>query len=543
MLTVNDVALNFGKRVLFDDVNLKFTKGNCYGVIGANGAGKSTFLKILSGEIESTRGTVDITPGERMAVLSQNHFAFDEFPVLDTVIMGHKRLYDIMKEKNAIYDNPDATEEDSMRAAELEGEFAEMNGWMAESDAAELLSNMGVGEHLHYKLVKDLDGSDRVKVLLAQALFGSPDILLMDEPTNDLDAETTDWLCDFLADYQNIVIVVSHDRHFLDMVCTNVVDVDFAKIRMFTGNYTFWYETSQLMSRQMADKNKKVEQKRQEMMDFIARFSANASKSKQATSRKKALEKLNLEELQVSSRRYPYIAFKPEREPGDVILNIEKLSKRSNTGEYLFKDLFLRFNRGEKIAVLSRNALAVTALFEILSGEDKDFEGEYQFGQTISAQYLPNDNSAYFSGDQDMNLIDWLRQYSKEKDESFIRGFLGRMLFGGEEVFKRSGVLSGGEKVRCMMSKIMLSNPNFLILDEPTNHLDLESITALNTGMQDFSGNIIFSSHDYQILDSVANRIIEITPNGLIDQSMTYSEYLHSDKVKAARKAMYEVLV
>lgn len=543
MLTVNDVALNFGKRVLFDDVNLKFTKGNCYGVIGANGAGKSTFLKILSGEIESTRGTVDITPGERMAVLSQNHFAFDEFPVLDTVIMGHKRLYDIMKEKNAIYDNPDATEDDSMRAAELEGEFAEMNGWMAESDAAELLSNMGVGEHLHYKLVKDLDGSDRVKVLLAQALFGSPDILLMDEPTNDLDAETTDWLCDFLADYQNIVIVVSHDRHFLDMVCTNVVDVDFAKIRMFTGNYTFWYETSQLMSRQMADKNKKVEQKRQEMMDFIARFSANASKSKQATSRKKALEKLNLEELQVSSRRYPYIAFKPEREPGDVILNIEKLSKRSNTGEYLFKNLFLRFNRGEKIAVLSRNALAVTALFEILSGEDKDFEGEFQFGQTISAQYLPNDNSAYFSGDQDMNLIDWLRQYSKEKDESFIRGFLGRMLFGGEEVFKRSGVLSGGEKVRCMMSKIMLSNPNFLILDEPTNHLDLESITALNTGMQDFSGNIIFSSHDYQILDSVANRIIEITPNGLIDQSMTYSEYLHSDKVKAARKAMYEVLV
>ncbi len=543
MLTVNDVALNFGKRVLFDDVNLKFTKGNCYGVIGANGAGKSTFLKILSGEIESTRGTVDITPGERMAVLSQNHFAFDEFPVLDTVIMGHKRLYDIMKEKNAIYDNPDATEDDSMRAAELEGEFAEMNGWMAESDAAELLSNMGVGEHLHNKLVKDLDGSDRVKVLLAQALFGSPDILLMDEPTNDLDAETTDWLCDFLADYQNIVIVVSHDRHFLDMVCTNVVDVDFAKIRMFTGNYTFWYETSQLMSRQMADKNKKVEQKRQEMMDFIARFSANASKSKQATSRKKALEKLNLEELQVSSRRYPYIAFKPEREPGDVILNIEKLSKRSNTGEYLFKDLFLRFNRGEKIAVLSRNALAVTALFEILSGEDKDFEGEFQFGQTISAQYLPNDNSAYFSGDQDMNLIDWLRQYSKEKDESFIRGFLGRMLFGGEEVFKRSGVLSGGEKVRCMMSKIMLSNPNFLILDEPTNHLDLESITALNTGMQDFSGNIIFSSHDYQILDSVANRIIEITPNGLIDQSMTYSEYLHSDKVKAARKAMYEVLV
>jgi len=362
----------------------------------------------------------------------------------------------------------------------------------------------------------------------------------MDEPTNDLDAETTDWLCNFLADYQNIVIVVSHDRHFLDMVCTHVVDVDFGKIRMFTGNYTFWYETSQLMSRQMADKNKKVEQKRQEMMDFIARFSANASKSKQATSRKKALEKLNLDELQVSSRRYPYIAFKPEREPGDIILNVENLSKKNESGEYLFKNLYLRFNKGEKIAVLSRNALAVTALFNILAGEDTDFEGSFQYGQTISPQYLPNDNSAFFSGDQDMNLIDWLRQYSKDKDESFIRGFLGRMLFGGEEVFKRSGVLSGGEKVRCMMSKIMLSNPNFLILDEPTNHLDLESITALNNGMQEFTGNIIFTSHDYQILDSVANRIIEITPNGLIDQYMSYGEYLHSDKVREMKARMYE---
>jgi ATPase subunit of ABC transporter with duplicated ATPase domains len=539
MLSVNNIGLQFGKRVLFDEVNLKFTKGNCYGVIGANGAGKSTFLKILSGEIESTRGTIEITPGERMAVLSQNHFAFDEYPVLDTVIMGHKYLYDIMKEKNAIYDNPDATEAESMRAAELEGEFGEMNGWMAESDAAELLSNLGVHESLHYKLVKELDGSERVKVLLAQALFGSPDILLMDEPTNDLDAETTDWLCDFLADYQNIVIVVSHDRHFLDMVCTNVVDVDFGKIRMFTGNYTFWYETSQLMSRQMADKNKKVETKRQEMMDFIARFSANASKSKQATSRKKALEKLNLEELQVSSRRYPYIAFKPERDPGDIILDIVNLSKKNEAGEYLFKNMYLRFNKGEKVAVISRNALALTALFNILAGEDTDFEGTFQYGQTISPQYLPNDNSAFFSGDQDMNLIDWLRQYSKEKDESFIRGFLGRMLFSGEEVFKRSGVLSGGEKVRCMMSKIMLSNPNFLILDEPTNHLDLESITALNNGMQEFTGNLIFTSHDYQILDSVANRIVEITPNGMIDQSMTYGEYLHSEKVRNMRAELY----
>jgi ATPase subunit of ABC transporter with duplicated ATPase domains len=539
MLSVNDVAVQFGKRVLFDEVNLKFVKGNCYGVIGANGAGKSTFLKVLSGELDGTRGSVDITPGERMAVLSQNHFAFDQHTVMDTVIMGHRHLYDIMKEKNAIYDNPNATEAESLRAAELEGEFGEMNGWMAESDAAELLSNLGVHESYHYKLVKDLDGSERVKVLLAQALFGAPDILLMDEPTNDLDAETTDWLCNFLADYQNIVIVVSHDRHFLDMVCTNVVDVDFGKIRMFTGNYTFWYETSQLLSRQMADKNKKVEQKRQEMMDFIARFSANASKSKQATSRKKALEKLNLEDMQVSNRRYPYIAFKPEREPGDIILEVQNLTKRNNEGELLLKDIYLRFNKGEKIAILSRNAQAVTALFNILSGEDTDFEGSFQYGQTISPQYLPNDNSAFFSGDQDMNLIDWLRQFSKDKDESFIRGFLGRMLFGGEEVFKRSGVLSGGEKVRCMMSKIMLANPNFLILDEPTNHLDLESITALNNGMQEFTGNIIFTSHDYQILDSVANRIIEITPKGLIDQYMSYGEYLHSEKVHKLKAEMY----
>ena len=539
MLAVNNLSVQFGKRVLFDDVNLKFVKGNCYGVIGANGAGKSTLLKVLSGEIESTRGNLEITPGERMAVLSQNHFAFDEYPVLDTVIMGHQKLYDIMKEKNAIYDNPNASEADSMRAAELEGDFGEMNGWMAESDAAELLSNLGVHESLHNKLVKDLNGSERVKVLLAQALFGAPDILLMDEPTNDLDAETTDWLCEFLAEYENIVIVVSHDRHFLDMVCTNIVDVDFAKIKMFTGNYTFWYEVSQLMTRQLSDKNKKVETKRQEMMEFIARFSANASKSRQATSRKKALEKLNLEELQISSRRYPYISFKPERDPGDVILNVENLSKKNHNGEYLFKNLFLHFNKDEKIAVFSRNAAAVTALFNILAGEDTVFEGRFQYGKTILTQYLPNDNSAYFYGDQDMNLIDWLRQYSKDKDESFIRGFLGRMLFGGEEVFKRSGVLSGGEKVRCMMSKIMLSNPNFLILDEPTNHLDLESITALNNGLQEFTGNIIFTSHDYQILDSVANRIIEITPNGLIDQYMNYSEYLHSEKVIQLKAEMY----
>ncbi len=539
MLTVNNVGLQFGKRVLFDEVNLKFTKGNCYGVIGANGAGKSTFLKILSGEIESTRGSVDIAPGNRMAVLTQNHFKFDEYPVLDTVIMGHKLLYDIMKEKDAIYNNPDAIEEDSMRAAELEGEFGEMNGWMAESDAAELLSNLGVKEALHDKLVKELTGTEKIKVLLAQALFGNPDILLMDEPTNDLDAETTEWLCDFLADYENIVIVVSHDRHFLDMVCTNVVDVDFGKIRMYTGNYTFWYETSQLLARQMADKNKKVEQKRQEMLEFIARFSANASKSKQATSRKKALDKLNLEDMSPSSRRYPYIAFKPERDPGDVIFECENLSKIGNDGEYLFKNLSFRFNKGEKVAFLSRNPLDVTAFFNIISGEDKDYEGSYQYGQTISPQYLPNDNSAYFKENNDLNLMDWLRQYSKEKDESFIRGFLGRMLFSGEEVFKQSSVLSGGEKVRCMLSKTMLANPNFLILDEPTNHLDLESITALNNGMKDFTGNMIFTSHDFHILDTVANRIIEVTANGIIDQLMTYGEYIHSGKVKAMRLELY----
>ena len=539
MLTVNNVGLQFGKRVLFDEVNLKFTKGNCYGVIGANGAGKSTFLKILSGEIESTRGSVDIAPGNRMAVLTQNHFKFDEYPVLDTVIMGHKWLYDIMKEKDAIYNNPDASEEDSMRAAHLEGEFGEMNGWMAESDAAELLSNLGVKESLHDKLVKELTGTEKIKVLLAQALFGNPDILLMDEPTNDLDAETTEWLCDFLADYENIVIVVSHDRHFLDMVCTNVVDVDFGKIRMYTGNYTFWYETSQLLARQMADKNKKVEQKRQEMLEFIARFSANASKSKQATSRKKALDKLNLEDMSPSSRRYPYIAFKPERDPGDVIFECENLSKKGNDGEYLFKNLSFRFNKGEKVAFLSRNPLAVTAFFNIIAGEDKNYEGSYQYGQTISPQYLPNDNSAYFKENNDLNLMDWLRQYSKEKDESFIRGFLGRMLFSGEEVFKQSSVLSGGEKVRCMLSKTMLANPNFLILDEPTNHLDLESITALNNGMKDFTGNMIFTSHDFHILDTVANRIIEVTANGIIDQLMTYGEYLHSSKVKAMRLELY----
>lgn len=539
MLTVNNVSLQFGKRVLFDEVNLKFTRGNCYGVIGANGAGKSTFMKILYGEIEPNRGSIDIDPGNRVAVLKQNHFEFDEFTVLDTVIMGHKELYDIMTEKNAIYENPDATEDDAMRAADLEGQFGEMNGWMAESDAAELLSNLGISEDLHYNQVKDLNGSQKVKVLLAQALFGSPDILMMDEPTNDLDAETAEWLADFLASYENLVIVISHDRHFLDMVCTHVVDIDFGKIRMFTGNYTFWYETSQLLAKQMADKNKKVEQKRAEMMEFIARFSANASKSRQATSRKKALEKLNMEEMRPSSRRYPFIYWKPEREPGNEILRCENLGKKNAAGEWLFKNITFAFNKGEKIAVLCRNSGALPVFFDVIAGVQTADEGRREFGQTIRYEYTPNDNTQFFQGVNDMNLVDWLRQYSKEKDETFVRGFLGRMLFSGEEVFKSATVLSGGEKVRCMFSKSMLSAPNFLILDEPTNHLDLESITALNNAMTDFQGNMLFTSHDFQIMDTVANRIIEITPNGVIDQLMTFSEYIHSEKVKNLRIKMY----
>ncbi len=539
MLSVNNLAFQFGKRTLFDEVNLKFTPGNCYGVIGANGAGKSTFLKILSGDLDATRGSVDIEPGNRMAVLKQNHFEFDEETVLDTVMMGYRALYDIMKEKDAIYMNPDATEEDGMRAADLEMKFGEMGGWTAESDAAELLSNLGVKEDLHYQQMKELTGSEKVKVLLAQALFGNPDILLLDEPTNDLDAETVTWLADFLADFKNTVIVVSHDRYFLDMVCTHVVDIDFQKVRLFTGNYSFWYESSQLMARQIADKNKKVEQKRAEMMEFIQRFSANASKSRQATARKKALEKLNLEELRPSSRKYPFIHFKPEREPGDQILKVENLGKKELSGDWLFANVTFTMNKGDKIALLSRDSAALAEFYEVLAGETKAEEGRIEFGQTISVEYLPNDNSAFFKNENDLDLINWLREYSKEKDEQFIRGFLGRMLFSGEEVMKKSSVLSGGEKVRCMMAKMMLRNPNFLLLDEPTNHLDLESITALNNGLKEFAGNLIFSSHDHQLIQTVANRIIEITPNGIIDQLMSFDEYLASDKIKQQREALY----
>ncbi|MDX1941335.1 MAG: ATP-binding cassette domain-containing protein [Saprospiraceae bacterium] len=539
MLAVNNLAFQFGKRTLFDEVNLKFTPGNCYGVIGANGAGKSTFLKILAGDLDATRGSIDIEPGNRMAVLKQNHFEFDEETVLDTVMMGYRALYDIMKEKDAIYMNPDATEEDGMRAADLEMKFGEMGGWTAESDAAELLSNLGIKEDLHYKLLKELSGAEKVKVLLAQALFGNPDIMLLDEPTNDLDAETVTWLADFLADFKNTVIVVSHDRYFLDMVCTHVVDIDFQRVRLFSGNYSFWYESSQLMSRQIADKNKKTEQKRAELMEFIQRFSANASKSRQATARKKALEKLNLEELRPSSRKYPFIHFKPEREPGDQILKVENLGKKDANGDWLFANVSFTMNKGDKIALLSRESGALSAFYEVLSGEEKADEGRYEYGQTISVEYLPNDNSEYFANDNDLDLINWLREYSKEKDEQFIRGFLGRMLFSGEEVMKKSSVLSGGEKVRCMMAKMMLRNPNFLLLDEPTNHLDLESITALNNGLSEFKGNLIFSSHDHQLIQTVANRIIEISPNGIIDQLMSFEEYLASEKIKTQREALY----
>lgn len=540
MITVDNVGLQYGKRILFDEVNLKFTLGNCYGVIGANGAGKSTFLKILSGELSPNRGSVSIEPGNRMAVLKQNHFEFEEEEVLNTVIMGYKEMYDIMVEKNAIYMDPDATDADGLRAAELENTFGEMGGWNAESDAAELLSNMGIKEDLHYKQMKELNGPQKVKVLLAQALFGNPDLLLLDEPTNDLDAETVTWLADFLADFKNTVIVVSHDRYFLDMVCTHVVDIDFNRIRIFTGNYTFWYESSQLMAQQIANKNKKMEQKRKEMMEFIQRFSANASKSRQATSRKKALEKLSLEEIRPSSRKYPFINFQPEREPGDQILRLTDLSYTTTTGERLFSNVDIIMNHGEKIALLSRESAALTAFYDIVAGKLEPTSGQIEFGQTITFDYLPNENGEFFSNEQDLELMDWLRQYSEEKDEQFIRGFLGRMLFSGEEVYKKSSVLSGGEKVRCMLSKIMLKHPNFLLLDEPTNHLDLESITALNNAMKDFKGNMIFSTHDHQMVQTVANRIIEITPNGIIDRLMSYDEYLASAAIKEQRAALYE---
>ncbi|MEO7923205.1 MAG: ATP-binding cassette domain-containing protein [Chitinophagaceae bacterium] len=540
MISVKDLKLAYGKRVLFEEVNLNFTKGNCYGVIGANGAGKSTFLKILSGEIEPNKGSVEISPGERMAVLKQNQFEFDEQTVLNTVMMGHTRLWKIAKERETIYALADFTEEDGMRAGELEGEFGEIGGYTAESDAATLLGELGVEEQYHASLMKDIPSNLKVRVLLAQAIFGNPDILLLDEPTNGLDIETISWLENFLADYENIVLVVSHDRHFLDAVCTHVADVDRQKVKIFTGNYTFWYESSQLMARQVGDKNKKVEEKRQALIDFIARFSANASKSKQATSRKKALEKLTIEEIEPSYRKYPGIIFQPLREVGNQILNTEKLTK-SVDGRVLFKDVTFTVNKGDKIALLSRDPLAVTSFFNIITAETMADSGSYEWGSTVTHAYLPQENSQFFTGAD--NLMDWLRQYVpdhvKDVDEPFLRGFLGKMLFSGDDVMKMTNVLSGGEKVRCMLSRMMLQNPNVILLDQPTNHLDLESIQSFNEQCTDYKGIVLLTSHDHTFMQTVANRVIELTPKGIIDRLMTFDEYLADDRVKALKEEMY----
>jgi ATPase subunit of ABC transporter with duplicated ATPase domains len=542
MLSVRNLTLSFGKRVLFDEVNLTFNKGNCYGVIGANGAGKSTFLKILAGEIDPTKGSVEMAPGQRMAVLNQNHFAFDENTVLHTVLMGHQKMWRTMQERDAIYAKSDFTEEDGIRAGELEGEFGEMGGYTAESDAAALLSDLGVRESLHETLMKELPGALKVRVLLAQALYGNPDILILDEPTNDLDVETINWLENFLADYENIVIVVSHDRHFLDGVCTHVADVDRQKIKIFTGNYTFWYESSQLMARQMGDKNKKTEDKRAALLEFIARFSANASKSKQATSRKKALEKLTIEEIEPSNRRYPGIIFKQLREVGNQILNVEKLKKTAEDGRVLFSNTSFSINKGDKIAFVSKDHLALTSFFDIISGEMPADSGKFEWGTTVTKAYLPNDNTEFFQG-KDENLMDWLRKFVPphvaDVDEPFLRSFLGKMLFSGDEVLKKISVLSGGEKVRCMLSRMMLQDPNVVILDEPTNHLDLESIQSFNESMSNFKGIVLLTSHDHTFLQTVANRVIELTPTGIIDRLMSFDEYLDDARVKLLREEMY----
>lgn len=541
MISVSNLSLRYGKRVLFDEASIKFTPGNCYGIIGANGAGKSTFMKILSGEIEPTTGQVSVTPGDRLSVLSQNHFAYDEFPVLQTVMMGNKKLWDVMQQKDAIYAKPDFSDADGIKAAELENLFAEMNGWNYESDAANLLSELGVKEGYHSKLMSELNGKEKVRVLLAQALFGNPDILLLDEPTNDLDVETIAWLENFLANFENTVIVVSHDRHFLDAVCTHIADIDFNKISLYTGNYTFWYESSQLALRQRSDQNKKMEDKRKELQDFVERFSANASKSRQATSRKKLLEKLVIDEIKPSTRKYPGIIFKADRDCGDQILSIENLSKTSPEGTPYFSNITFTLTKGDKVAILSKEHIAITTFFEILNEEETADKGTCTWGSTITKSYLPNENSKFFT--DDLNLIDWLRQFSKDKDETYIRSFLGRMLFTGEETFKKSNVLSGGEKVRCMVSRMMLTNANCLILDEPTNHLDLESITAFNNALKDWKHVALFTSHDHEFMQTVANRIIEITPTGIIDKRLTYDEYINDESVKALREKMYPKLV
>lgn len=523
MLVSTGVTVRFGKRVLFEDVNIRFGKGNCYGIIGANGAGKSTFLKVLSGEIEPSKGDVSMDPGERLSVLKQDHFAFEDYSVIDTVIMGNQELYKIMKEKDAIYAKPDFSEEDGMKAAKLEERFAELDGWNAESDAAMLLNNLGIETELHYKLMKELEAKLKVKVLLAQALFGNPDVLLLDEPTNDLDIKTIDWLQEFLINFENTVIVVSHDRYFLNKVCTHIADVDFGKIKVYPGNYDFWYESSQLALKQAKDANKKKEEKIKELQEFIARFSANASKSKQATSRKKSLEKIELDEIKPSNRKYPYIDFKPDREPGKDILTLKNISKTVD-GEKLLDNVSFTVKSNDKILILSDNELSKTVLFQIIAGEVEPDSGEVIWGTTITHDYFPKDNNYLFN--EDIPLVDWLRAYSKDPDETYVRGFLGRMLFSGEEALKKVSVLSGGEKVRCVLSKLMLSGSNLLIFDEPTNHLDMESITALNEGMKKFKGNLIFTSHDHELCQTVSNRVIDIKKDKVIDKEGTYNQYL-----------------
>ena len=539
MLTVSNLSVQFGKRVLFDEVNTKFTQGNCYGIIGANGSGKSTFLKIISREIDPTSGSVSLEKGKRMSVLSQDHFAFDEFPVLETVLIGNKPLFDLKKELDAIYAKPDFSEEDGVKAGELGVDFEEMGGWTAENEAASLLSSVGIKDDMHYVLMKDLDNKAKVRVLIAQALFGNPDVLIMDEPTNDLDFETIGWLEHFLANFENTVIVVSHDRHFLDAVCTNVSDIDFGKINQYSGNYSFWYESSQLAARQRAQQNKKAEDKKKELEEFIRRFSANVAKSKQATSRKKMIDKLNIADIKPSSRRYPAIIFEEERQAGDQILHVENLSKTID-GEVVFKDIDINLSKGDKVMLLSKFSRAATAFYEIITGADVPDTGDYKWGVTTTQAYLPIENAEYFNNN--LSLVDWLRQYAKtelEKEEVNLRGFLGKMIFSGDEALKSSNVLSGGEKVRCMLSRMMMKRANVLLIDEPTNHLDLESIQAFNNALKNFKGTVVFSTHDHEFAQTVANRIIEITPNGVIDRYMTFDEYLDDNKIKELRKKSY----
>lgn len=538
MITVSNLAIQFGKRVLFSDVNLKFTAGNCYGVIGANGAGKSTLIRMLSGDLDPTRGTIQFGPGERLSVLKQDHFEFDEFTVIDTVMMGHDVLWKVKEEKDAIYLKADFSDADGIRASELEEKFSEMGGWNAESDAAALLSGLGIKEEFHYPLMKDLSGMEKVRVLLARALFGKPDNLLLDEPTNDLDVETVMWLENYLANYENTVLVVSHDRHFLDAVSTHTVDIDYGKIQLFAGNYSFWYESSQLALKQQQTQNKKAEEKRKELEEFIRRFSANVAKSKQATSRRKMLEKLNVDEIQPSTRKYPGIIFTPERDPGNMVLEVKGLGKTADDGTVLFKDVNFNVEKDDKIVFVSKDPRAMTAFFEIINDHDKKHEGSFNWGITITHAYLPLDNSEFFN--TDLNLVDWLGQFSSDTTESFIRGYLGKMLFSGEEIYKKASVLSGGEKMRCMIARMMLKNANVMILDSPANHLDLESIQAFNNTLVNFRGNILMSSHDREFIQTVCNRIIELTPKGIIDKIMDFDDYVTSEEIREIRARMYK---